>query len=436
MQLIVRQSPRFTGVVQVPGDKSISHRVLILGALAEGESHIQNWVPSGDCRATLDVLRALGVRVEEEGQSELGLSLVIDGVGREGFVAPDKPLDCRGSGTTMRLVAGLLAMQPFKSILDGHNGLRRRPMERVARPLRLMGAQLGTSDGKPPLYIQGRRLQAIDFEMSIPSAQVKSAILLAGLGADGKTVVRQPGPTRDHTERLLRAQGVPVFTEGNVITLDPAIDRLKPLQISVPGDMSSAAFLIVAAVLAPDGELRLEEVNYNETRIGLIDVLRRMGADIETLSIREHSGEPVADLRVRSSPLVATEVGGDTVVRMIDEFPVFAVAATQARGRTIVRDAAELAVKESDRIKTTVSELRKLGAQMIAGPDGFEVHGPTRLKGSPVNSHGDHRLAMALAIAGLIAEGETVIDRADVIADSYPDFARILQSCGAKVAPR
>lgn len=433
MQLVVRKSSDLRGAVRVPSDKSISHRALILGALAEGTSQIRHWLPAGDCRATLNALRSLGVTIEEGAETDLGLELRVHGVGRAGFSPPGRPIDCQGSGTTMRLLAGLLAGQAFPVTLDGHAGLRRRPMERVARPLRLMGAQVDTTDGRPPLHIQGGHLHGIDFEMPIPSAQVKSAILLAGLNADGPTVVRQPGPARDHTERLLRAQGVSLDIRGNVITLEPGVDRLEPVHIAVPGDLSSAAFPLVAAALAPRGEVRLQEVNFNDTRTGLVEVLRRMGADIEVDNLREESGEPVADLLVRPSSLTATEIGGDMVVRMIDEFPVFAVAATQASGTTIVRDAAELAVKESDRIKTTISELRRLGAHLIAHPDGFEVHGPTPLRGDRVHGQGDHRLAMALAIAGLVAEGETVVDGAEVIADSYPGFAQMLGKLGAEV---
>lgn len=433
MKLTVRPATRISGTLRVPGDKSISHRALLLGALAEGSSSIRNWLPSGDCWATLRAVRALGARVDEVGRNELGLDLAVHGVGRTGFSPPDGPLQCHGSGTTMRLLAGVLAGQPFETTLDGHEGLRRRPMERVARPLRLMGARIETRDGRPPLRIHGGRLQAIDFEMSIPSAQVKSAILLAGLFAAGKTVVRQPGPARDHTERMLQAQGVTVSVAGNAITLDPEVEALTPLDITVPGDISSASFPLVAALLIPDSELRLAGINVNDTRTGLLDVLRRMGADIEAGNIAGQSGEPVADLTARSSRLRAAEVSGDTVVRMIDEFPVLAVAATQAAGRTLVRDAAELAVKESDRIKTTVDELRKLGAHIIARPDGFEVHGPTPLSGSRVSSQGDHRLAMALAVAGLVAGGETTIDGAEVIADSYPGFVQMLQDIGAEV---
>ncbi|RME40775.1 MAG: 3-phosphoshikimate 1-carboxyvinyltransferase, partial [Caldilineae bacterium] len=317
---------------------------------------------------------------------------------------------------------------------DGHSGLRRRPMERIARPLRRMGASVETDDGRPPLRLRGGMLTGVDWTLPIPSAQVKSAILLAGLFATGETVVRQPGPARDHTERMLRAQGVNLSVEGNVIRLQPPSAPLRPLRFTVPGDFSSAAFLVAAALLVPNSRLRLEGVNVNPTRTGLLDVLRAMGASVSLLDRREQAGEPLADLQIESaSSLRGTEIGGDTVVRMIDEFPILAVVATQARGVTVVRDAAELRVKETDRIKSTVLELRKMGAHLIPHPDGFEVHGPTPLRGAEVDSCGDHRLAMALAVAGLVADSPTTIHNAAVIADSFPGFVDALRQVGAKI---
>jgi len=334
----------------------------------------------------------------------------------------------------MRLLAGILAGQALDVTLDGHEGLRRRPMQRVARPLRLMGADVQTRDGRPPIRIRGGKLSGIDYEMPIASGQVKSAILLAGLFAEGETIVRQPGPARDHTERMLQSQTVPISGRGNVIHLNPKTPHLRPLTLAIPGDFSSAAFPLVAALLVPNSHLKIKSVNVNSTRTGLLDVLQKMGAQITLSNLREAAGEPLADLEVQSSALRGVEVQGDTVVRMIDEFPIFAVAATQAQGRTIVRDAAELRVKETDRIKATVDELRKMGAHLIPRPDGFEVHGPTPLKGAAVDSDGDHRLAMALSIAGLIATGETTVKNAGVIADSYPGFTTMLAEIGAEVS--
>ena len=434
MPLIVKPATTLTGDITVPGDKSISHRAVMLAALSEGESRIAGWLPAGDCWATVDAMRALGVQIDVLTQTETSADLLIYGVGRSGLKNADAPINCHGSGTTMRLLAGILAGQPLDVTLDGHEGLRRRPMQRVARPLRLMGADVETTDGRPPIRIRGGRLVAIDYTMPIASGQVKSAILLAGLFAEGETVVRQPGPARDHTERMLQAQTAPISCRENTIRLNPEIPQLLPLNMTIPGDFSSAAFPLAAALLVPHSRLKIKGVNVNSTRTGLLDVLQKMGAQIILSNLREAAGEPLADLEAQSSALRGVEVQGDTVVRMIDEFPIFAVAATQAQGRTIVRDAAELRVKETDRIKATVDELRKMGAHIIPRPDGFEVHGPTPLKGAVVDSDGDHRLAMALSVAGLIAQGETTVKNAGVIGDSYPGFTAMLKRIGAEVS--
>ena len=429
MRLRVRTCLTLRGSVAVPGDKSITHRALLLGAIARGVSTVRNWLPAADCQATFDALRALGVRVEQSSPSDL----LVHGAGLRGLQPPAAPIDCQGSGTTMRLLAGILAGQPFASTLDGHTGLRRRPMERVAVPLREMGADVATHDGCPPLTIAGGNLRGIDYHLPVASAQVKSAVLLAGLYAEGQTTVRQPGPSRDHTERMLRAQGVSVESRGDKITLAPDTQVLAPISLSIPADFSSAAFPLVAALLVPEAEVTLEAVGVNATRTGLLDVLGEMGAEFIWRNRTEGGGEPVADLVVHSSGLRGIEVSGETVVRMIDEFPILAVAATQARGETLVRDARELRVKEADRIASVVAELRALGASIEERDDGFMVEGPTRLRGAQVRSHGDHRLAMALVVAGLVAEGETVVERGDVIADSFPDFVSHLQELGAEI---
>lgn len=425
--LSVQPGAGLHGRVAVPGDKSISHRALLLGAIADGACRVERFLPSADCRASLGAVRSLGVEVEEHAPT----TLTVHGRGLRGLQEPDDVLHCARSGTTMRLMAGLLAGQPFLSILSGDVQLRKRPMARITEPLRRMGATVLGCDGgrRPPLAIQGGSLHGMEYKLPVASAQVKSALLLAGLYADGPTTLRVPGPARDHTERMLLAMGgnLDIGEWGVAIQPGPA---LRSMDLVVPGDFSSAAFLLAAATLVPHSEITIEGVGVNPTRIGLLDVLRAMGADVVLRDERTVSGEPVAELTFRASELVGVEVGGDTVVRMIDEFPVLAVAATQAQGETIVRDAGELRVKETDRIATTVQELRRLGAEIEPRPDGLVVHGPTPLKGAIVQSHGDHRLAMALAVAGLIATGKTIVENVDCIADSFPGFEAALAHLG------
>jgi 3-phosphoshikimate 1-carboxyvinyltransferase len=429
VNLRVKPCSLLRGSAAVPGDKSISHRALLLGAIAQGASTVRNWLPADDCQATRNALSALGVTVEQISPTDL----LVQGVGLRGLKPPIAPIDCQGSGTTMRLLAGVLAGQPFTSTLDGHSGLRRRPMERVAVPLREMGAAVETHDGRPPVTITGGNLRGVDYRLPVASAQVKSAILLAGLYAEGQTVVRQPGPSRDHTERMLRAQGVGIEEREDVITLTPNTQPLAPCSLSIPADISSAAFPLVAASLVPEADVVLEGVGVNSTRTGLLDVLDEMGAQIARLNQRVQGGEPVADLVVRPGRLRGVTVGGEVVVRMIDEFPILAIAATQARGETLVRNARELRVKETDRIAAIVTELRALGASIEEQDDGFVVEGPSRLRGARVRSHGDHRLAMALVVAGLIAKGDTIIEEAEVIADSFPGFVGLMRELGAEI---
>jgi 3-phosphoshikimate 1-carboxyvinyltransferase len=409
------------GRIRLPGDKSISHRALMLGALADGTSQIGNFLPSADCLATLACIRGLGITVETHDAT----TVTVHGRGLGGLYPPAAPLNCVRSGTTMRLLTGILAGQSFASMLTGEEQLLRRPMRRIVEPLRRTGADIKDTDGRAPLTIRGRRLKGYDHSLTIASAQVKSALLLAGLYAAGPTTVRQPGPARDHTERMLATMGASIETHGLKVTLS-STPSLAPLSLSIPGDISSAAFLLVGAALVPDSEVICEGVGLNPTRTGLLDVLQAMGAEITLSNEREEGNEPVADVTVRASELQGVEIDGDTVVRTIDEFPVLAVAATQAHGSTVVRDARELRVKETDRIATTAAELHKLGAQVEALPDGFIVEGPTPLRGALVSSHGDHRLAMALVVAGLVATGETVVQGADCIADSFPGFEELL----------
>jgi 3-phosphoshikimate 1-carboxyvinyltransferase len=360
-----------------------------------------------------------------------GDTLEVEGVGLHGLREPDDVLDCGNSGTTIRLLAGALAGQPFASVLTGDASLRERPVDRVIEPLRQMGAQLFARDGdrRPPLAIRGGGLHGIHYRLPVASAQVKSAVLLAGLFAEGETAIEEPAATRDHTERMLRAMGVDVRREGPGVRLAPPA-TLSPIDLRVPADISSAAFWIVAAAAHPDADLLLTGVGINPTRTGLIDALRSMGARIEVLEERAVGEEPVADLRVRSSELRGVEVGGDLVLRMIDELPAFAVAACAAPGRTVVRDAQELRVKESDRIATLCVQLKRLGAAIEERPDGFAIEGGRALRGERISGGGDHRMAMALAVAGLLAEGETVIQDGDAVGVSYPAFWRDLQQIG------
>ena len=431
MNLLIHPAPELFGSTAVPGDKSISHRATIFAALAEGRSHVRNFLPGGDCQATLGVLRALGVAVEEISPSELS----IDGAGLHGLQEPAAVLDCVNSGTTMRLMAGLLAGQRFFSVLSGSPQLTKRPMGRVVEPLRQMGALIhGRQGGKlAPLAIQGARLHDIDYMLPVASAQVKSALLLAGLYTDGLTVVRQPGPARDHTERMLAAMGAPIRVLGLVATSERPKQPLAPLDITVPGDISSAAFLLAAGLLVPQSHLTVTGVGVNPTRTGILDILQMMGADIRLDNLRQEAGEPVADIVVQHSELHGVQIGGDLIVRAIDELPVLAVLATQARGRTVVRDAAELRVKETDRIATVAAELRKLGAHVEEYPDGFAIEGPVELHSAPVWSHGDHRLAMALAVAGLVASGPVLVEEAECVSDSFPGFERVLHTLGVEM---
>jgi len=430
------QTEPLRGTVTVPGDKSISHRAVILGALADGVSTVRGWLPAGDTRATLDAVRAMGVVVKAEALSEQSWNLEIEGRGVEGLREPPGALDCRNAGTCLRLLTGVLAGQRFASTLDGSNQLRRRPMGRIVEPLRQMGARITSQDGKAPLTIRPATLHGITYRMPVASAQVKSAILLAGLYATDDTRVHQPGPARDHTERLLQAMGAPLTVEANWITLagaEPSARRLAPLDLAVPGDISSAAFPLVAATLVPHSDVTVQNAGLNGTRIGLLALLQEMGAALTTANENATAGEPAGDLNARCDELHGAAAGGQVVVRAIDEFPVWAVAATQATGASALRDAAELRVKEVDRISVLAGELRRMGAVLTEREDGFTVEGPIRLQGASVDSHGDHRLGMALAIAGLVAAGPTDVRDAGCIADSFPGFVNTMRTLGARM---
>jgi len=433
LKLIVQPATSLKGRVNLPGDKSISHRTLMLGAMAEGTTVAHNWLNAGVTERMVDCIRALGIAVDVEPTGPGQATLTVEGRGLNGFTAPAVPLFCGGSATTMRLLMGLLATQPFTATVDGHDGLRRRPMERVAGPLREMGVIVDTLDGHAPITMTGARLAAIDYKMPVASAQLQTSLLLAALGAEGQMTLRQPGPARDHTLRMLQGMGANIDEVDGVITFNPEGFTLQPLNFTVPGDMSSAAFLLVAGLIVPESDITLEQVNTNHTRAGLLEVLQQMGGDISVIGEQVQAGEPVADLIVTASSLRGVEVGGEVVVRMIDEFPVLTVAALLAEGKTVVKDAAELRAKESDRIQVVVEEFGKLGAQISQHPDGFEIEGPQCLTGTTVQSRRDHRLAMSLTVAGLVAHGETVIEDAEELNESFPGFVDTLQKLGANL---
>jgi 3-phosphoshikimate 1-carboxyvinyltransferase len=424
---ISRSNTPLRGTLAVPADKSISHRAAIIASLADGATRIENFLPSTTTHATLDCLRALGVEIEHITPT----TLTVRGHGLRSLREPGDILFCQGSGTTMRLLAGVCAGQNWVSILDGTPALKRRPMARIIEPLREMGATIlaRANNQLPPLTIRGGNLRGIDYTLPIASAQVKSAILLAGLFADSPTIVREPSLSRDHTERMLQACGIELQTANGALRMNPAAQLVIPgSQFVIPNDFSSAAFFIVAALLIPHSELRLVNVGVNPTRTGLLDALRQMGARLVVENERLINGEPVGDVIVSAcDALRGIEIGGDLVPRMIDEFPILAIAATQARGETIVRDARELRVKESDRIATLAHELRALGAQIEERADGFVIAGPTPLRGARVFAHHDHRLAMSLAIAGLLARGDTIIEGWECVADSFPNFGETLE---------
>jgi len=420
VRIRVSPVPRLAGRVLVPGDKSISHRAALFGALARGRTEITGFLEGEDCLATLRAVRALGVEVTRKGPGHY----LVDGTGPDGLTEPEDVIDCGNAGTGARLLVGVLAGQPFWTILTGDESLRSRPMDRVAEPLRRMGATVvGRREGsRLPLAVRGARpLKALTYASPVASAQVKTAVLLAGLWADGPVTVREPTASRDHTERMLAGFGAQLTVGPEGITLTPGAPLSGQL-IAVPGDISSAAFFLVAAAVAPGAEVTVAQVGTNPTRTGVLEVLRAMGASIDVVTGSHAAAEPFADLVVRGGALRGTEVGGALVPRLIDEVPILAVAAALAEGATEVRDAAELRVKESDRIRAIASELGRMGARITERPDGLRIEGGARLRGAVVSSGGDHRMAMSLVIAGLLADGETLVEDTDCIATSFPGF--------------
>lgn len=423
-EIKVHQLPAFDAKIRVPGDKSISHRAAMLSALSDGACTLRNFLPGEDCLGTLQVLRKLGVQVEEAGPG----AWVVHG-GRARFTAPAGDLDCGNSGTTMRLMAGVLAGQPFRSRLTGDASLSRRPMKRIIEPLQQMGARFATegAGGCPPLVIEGSAaLRGIEYRLPVASAQVKSAILLAGLFAEGRTTVIQPVATRDHTERMLEYFGVPVHRAGECISVTGGC-RPSARDFLIPGDISSAAFWLVLAAARPGASLVVEDVGLNPTRTGIIPVLLRMGARLRERVDTKGSGEPCGRIEIIGQTLRGTVIEGAEIPNVIDELPVLAVAGALAEGTTVIRDAAELRVKESDRLAVVARHLQAMGADLTEFPDGLEIRGGKPLRGARLSSHGDHRIAMAFAIAGLFAGGETVIEDTACVETSYPGFARQLQ---------
>jgi 3-phosphoshikimate 1-carboxyvinyltransferase len=429
--LVHSQKKPLTGEISVPGDKSISHRSLMLASLADGDSFIRNWLPAGDTLAALGVVRGLGAEIEVLAKRPDGWDLLVHGRGIRGFRQPEGQLDCQNAGTCMRLLAGLAAGQDFPSTLDGSSQLRRRPMSRIIHPLQEMGADITSDDGRAPLRFFPSQLNGISYRMPVASAQVKSAILLASLYADGLTSVTEPGPTRDHTERMLESMDVDISINGDEKSIEGPVERLAPLDIITPGDFSSAAFLLVAAAIVPHADVTLNGVGVNPTRTGLLDILRRMGVDVSVSKMQTAGGEVTAELRASFTELNSTVVRGADVVRAIDEFPIWAAAATQAVGQSELSEASELRVKEVDRISLAAQEFNKMGARIQEKEDGLVIKGPTKLQGAHVESHGDHRMGMALAVAGLSASGSTTIENADCISDSFPDFVKTMRSLGA-----
>jgi 3-phosphoshikimate 1-carboxyvinyltransferase len=413
---------QLVGEIVVPGDKSISHRALILGSLADGKSQISNLSPGKDCRSTMNCLKTLGVKITKQDGKSSPASVV--GVGKTGLTEAKDVLNAGNSGTTMRLLGGLLSSQPFLSVITGDSSLRSRPMKRLIEPLRLMGAEIygRENDSLAPLVIRGKRLHGINHTLKVASAQIKSAILLAGLFANGETIVEQLQISRDHTERLLQLMGAKIESNAKSILLTPLKSQLTALDLNVPGDISSAAYWLVAGAIHPDAKIKILNCGVNPTRTGIIDVLLAMGARLRIENNRLEGNEPVADLSIESSSLKGIEIGGDLIPRLIDEVPLLAVAGCVAEGKTTIRDANELRVKESDRIASTNRELTRLGARIDELSDGMVVYGIKTLVGNEVQSHNDHRLAMSLAIAGLVAKGNTLIQNARAADISNPNF--------------
>ncbi|MFP3122938.1 3-phosphoshikimate 1-carboxyvinyltransferase [Ectobacillus funiculus] len=418
MTKLTKATQGLRGTLQVPGDKSISHRAVMFGAIAKGKTTINGFLPGEDCLSTISCFQKLGVTVEQNGDY-----VEVYGNGIDGLQEPKEVLDVGNSGTTIRLMMGILSNTPFHSCLVGDSSIAKRPMKRVTEPLKQMGAQIDGREGGQftPISLRGGQVKGMHYDSPVASAQVKSAVLLAGLKGEGVTSVTEPLQSRDHTERMLRAFGCSVQTDGRTVSLQGQ-QELKAVHIEVPGDISSAAFFLVAGAIVPDSKITLKKVGLNPTRTGILEVLKAMGAAITIENIQNEEFEPFGDVTIETSQLQGTEIGGDVIPRLIDEIPILALAATQAQGVTVIKDAAELKVKETNRIDTVVHELRKMGANVEATEDGMIVYGKSSLSGAEVNSHGDHRIGMMLAVAACLADGETVIENSEAAAVSYPNF--------------
>lgn len=417
--MVERISPaeRLRGILQFPGDKSISHRYAMLAAIAEGATRIRNYATGADCQSTLGAIRALGVPVEQQ-EAEV----LITGAGLDGLREPAGILDAGNSGSTIRMLSGILAAQPFTSRIAGDESLSQRPMERIMRPLEAMGASIQAREGRfPPLEIRGARLRPIDYTLPVASAQVKTCVLFAGLHAEGVTTVREPVRTRDHTEIALREFGAEVEVQNRAIAVHGRA-RLRSLDLTVPGDLSTAAFFLAAALLIPDSHLTVQDAGLNPTRAALLDFLTSMGADIRIPRLEQRAGELVGDIEIRSSSIRGGRIEKELSAALIDEIPVLAVLGATSQDGLEVRDAAELRVKESDRIATLAENLRRMGVAIEVFPDGFRVPGRQRLRAARLDSFGDHRIAMAFGVAALAADGECIIDGAEAASVSFPDF--------------
>ncbi len=420
---VLRPVKRLQGEVRVPGDKSISHRAVMFSSLAEGNTIIEGFLPGDDCLSTISCFRRMGIAITQEGER-----VIVEGRGWDGLREPSGFLDVGNSGTTIRLMMGILSTQPFFSVLIGDDSIAKRPMDRVAVPLREMGALIDGREGGrfTPLALRGGSLKGIRYQLPVASAQVKSALLLAGLRAEGEIVIDQPALSRDHTERMLQAFGAKLHQEGMSLSIKGGQTLKSPGNIQIPGDVSSAAFLMAAAAMIPGSEVKVRDVGINPTRSGIIDVLKQMGAEVKVENLREINSEPLADVTVKSGDLRGMIIEGDMIPRLIDEIPVIAVLATRAEGETVIRDARELKVKESNRIETMVNELRKMGADIEPTDDGMVIRGKKKLRGAVCRSYGDHRVGMSMAVASLVADGETTIEGTDCITVSFPGFFDIL----------
>ena len=423
MDRIIKPINTINKTFKVPGDKSISHRAVMFGSLAKGDTEITGFLTGDDCMSTISCFKKLGIDIETDGEH-----IVVHGKGLNGLTAPTEVLDVGNSGTTIRLISGILSAQSFDCTLNGDASIQKRPMKRIINPLSQMGAEIdSTNDGYAPLTIHGHRLNAIEYTMPVASAQVKSSILLASLFAEGETVINEPVASRDHTEIMLNYFGADIKNTNGRIVSKP-VRELYCRPVAVPGDISSAAFFMVAGLIVPSSHIIIENVGINPTRTGIIDALKAMGGNINIINERSSGGEPVADIEVKTSRLKATTLSGGIIPRMIYEIPVFAVAALCAEGTTYVKDAQELKVKESNRIATMSAELGKMGVEITETDDGMIIPGGQKLHGAVTESHSDHRVAMSIAIAALIAEGATTINNADCVTISFPDFYDLLDS--------